>query len=172
MARPAHAAGRPVHSQGRLGTCLPRAGRREHRRPPTSGRACPIVCSSTTGGADALVSPSSSSRGGNSTCPSWAAAAIPAAMAATGPKCSLRARSTSPPSPPESRGSWAIGRNGSRTRSSSTIRRGGSIFRPAIGRLLAQLQDLARACWRLFGLRGYARVDFRVDRDIGRGFWR
>jgi D-alanine-D-alanine ligase len=25
------------------------------------------------------------------------------------------------------------------------------------------LQDLARACWGLFGLRGYARVDFRVD---------
>lgn len=29
--------------------------------------------------------------------------------------------------------------------------------------LVAELQDLARACWRLFGLRGWARVDFRVD---------
>jgi D-alanine-D-alanine ligase len=29
--------------------------------------------------------------------------------------------------------------------------------------LLARLADLARACWHLFGLRGYARVDFRVD---------
>jgi D-alanine-D-alanine ligase len=29
--------------------------------------------------------------------------------------------------------------------------------------LLLQLQSLARACWTLFGMRGYARVDFRVD---------
>ncbi|HUL06976.1 MAG TPA: hypothetical protein VLV76_11630 [Candidatus Acidoferrum sp.] len=31
--------------------------------------------------------------------------------------------------------------------------------------LLAQLEDIARTCWRLFGLRGYARVDCRVDGD-------
>ncbi len=29
--------------------------------------------------------------------------------------------------------------------------------------LLAQLEALARDCWQVFGLRGYARVDFRVD---------
>jgi D-alanine-D-alanine ligase len=29
--------------------------------------------------------------------------------------------------------------------------------------LLAELQRLAGACWRLFDLRGFARVDFRVD---------
>lgn len=29
--------------------------------------------------------------------------------------------------------------------------------------LLARLEVLARCCWDLFGLRGYARVDFRVD---------
>jgi D-alanine-D-alanine ligase len=29
--------------------------------------------------------------------------------------------------------------------------------------LLVQLEDMARTCWRLFGLRGYARVDCRVD---------
>ncbi len=29
--------------------------------------------------------------------------------------------------------------------------------------LLAELTRLSLACWRLFGLRGYARVDFRVD---------
>lgn len=29
--------------------------------------------------------------------------------------------------------------------------------------LLARLEAVARACWRLFGLRGYARVDVRVD---------
>jgi D-alanine-D-alanine ligase-like ATP-grasp enzyme/ribosomal protein S18 acetylase RimI-like enzyme len=29
--------------------------------------------------------------------------------------------------------------------------------------LAAELQRLALACWRLFGVRGYARVDFRVD---------
>jgi D-alanine-D-alanine ligase len=31
--------------------------------------------------------------------------------------------------------------------------------------LLRWLADLAVECWRLFGLRGYARVDFRVDTD-------
>lgn len=31
------------------------------------------------------------------------------------------------------------------------------------GPLLAHLQELALACWTLFDLRGYARVDFRVD---------
>ena len=32
-------------------------------------------------------------------------------------------------------------------------------------KLLETLTDLARRCWRLFDLRGYARVDFRVDRN-------
>lgn len=36
-------------------------------------------------------------------------------------------------------------------------------FAAADRRLLDQLADLASACWDLFGLRGYARVDFRVD---------
>jgi D-alanine-D-alanine ligase len=31
--------------------------------------------------------------------------------------------------------------------------------------LAARLKELALACWRLFGLSGYARVDFRVDGD-------
>jgi D-alanine-D-alanine ligase len=31
--------------------------------------------------------------------------------------------------------------------------------------LLNRLQDTALACWRLFDLRGYARVDFRVDEE-------
>jgi D-alanine-D-alanine ligase len=31
--------------------------------------------------------------------------------------------------------------------------------------LLARLEDVAKACWRLFGLSGYARVDFRVDAE-------
>ncbi len=35
---------------------------------------------------------------------------------------------------------------------------------PADGPLLAELNRLALACWRLFRLRGWARVDFRVDR--------
>jgi len=30
--------------------------------------------------------------------------------------------------------------------------------------LLLQLMDLARQCWRVFDLRGYARVDFRIDK--------
>ncbi len=36
-------------------------------------------------------------------------------------------------------------------------------FSPSDGPLLQSLRRLARACWDLFGLRGYARVDFRVD---------
>lgn len=32
-------------------------------------------------------------------------------------------------------------------------------------RLVSELRRLALACWDLFGLRGYARVDFRVGRD-------
>jgi D-alanine-D-alanine ligase len=28
---------------------------------------------------------------------------------------------------------------------------------------LGRLRELARQCWQLFALRGYARVDFRVD---------
>ena len=36
-------------------------------------------------------------------------------------------------------------------------------FPPSDRALLAELGNLARCCWRLFGLRGYARVDFRVD---------
>ena len=31
--------------------------------------------------------------------------------------------------------------------------------------LLARLEDVAKDCWRLFGLSGYARVDFRVDAE-------
>jgi D-alanine-D-alanine ligase len=36
-------------------------------------------------------------------------------------------------------------------------------FAPRDRPLLAELCRLARACWELLGLRGYARVDFRVD---------
>ncbi len=36
-------------------------------------------------------------------------------------------------------------------------------FAPSDGPLLERLQALALECWRLFGLRGWARVDFRVD---------
>jgi D-alanine-D-alanine ligase len=34
---------------------------------------------------------------------------------------------------------------------------------PEDASLLVRLKEMAAACWRLFGLRGYARVDFRVD---------
>jgi len=36
-------------------------------------------------------------------------------------------------------------------------------FPSADGVLLDRIGDLARACWDLFGVRGYTRVDFRVD---------
>ena len=36
-------------------------------------------------------------------------------------------------------------------------------FPPEDAPLLNRLQDLSRRCWQAFGLKGYARVDFRVD---------
>jgi D-alanine-D-alanine ligase len=36
-------------------------------------------------------------------------------------------------------------------------------FLPSDASLIAHLKELALKCWRLFNLRGYARVDFRVD---------
>jgi D-alanine-D-alanine ligase len=38
-------------------------------------------------------------------------------------------------------------------------------FSPADEPLVARLGDLARQCWDIFHLRGYARVDFRVDKS-------
>jgi D-alanine-D-alanine ligase len=38
-------------------------------------------------------------------------------------------------------------------------------FPPQDGPLLQRIGELARACWDLFGLGGYVRVDFRVDPD-------
>jgi D-alanine-D-alanine ligase len=49
----------------------------------------------------------------------------------------------------------------------STVRR--FAFTPEDGPLLAAMAEMALACWRLFSLRGYARVDFRVDKT-GRPF--
>ena len=40
-------------------------------------------------------------------------------------------------------------------------------FAPGDADLLAEMSRLSRACWELFGLRGWARVDFRVD-EAGR----
>jgi len=40
-------------------------------------------------------------------------------------------------------------------------------FPQSDGPLLARLADLALRCWDVFGLRGYARVDFRVDEQGG-----
>ena len=38
-------------------------------------------------------------------------------------------------------------------------------FSPADDKLISDLQDIAKQCWNLFGLRGYARVDFRIDKN-------
>ena len=36
-------------------------------------------------------------------------------------------------------------------------------FEPGDRSLLAELKHMALQCWQIFGLRGYARVDFRID---------
>ncbi|PKN63727.1 MAG: D-alanine--D-alanine ligase [Deltaproteobacteria bacterium HGW-Deltaproteobacteria-10] len=38
-------------------------------------------------------------------------------------------------------------------------------FSPEDDQLISDLQDIAQRCWNLFGLRGYARVDFRIDKN-------
>ena len=38
-------------------------------------------------------------------------------------------------------------------------------FPPEDGPLLKRMGELAMKCWNLFGIRGYARVDFRVDQE-------
>jgi D-alanine-D-alanine ligase len=38
-------------------------------------------------------------------------------------------------------------------------------FPPEDSALISHLQDIAKRCWDFFGLRGYARVDFRVDKE-------
>jgi D-alanine-D-alanine ligase len=38
-------------------------------------------------------------------------------------------------------------------------------FKPSDEQLLAKLMSLAKQCWNVFGLNGYARVDFRVDKN-------
>lgn len=38
-------------------------------------------------------------------------------------------------------------------------------FGPKDGALLKAFQELALACWKVFGLRGYGRIDFRIDHD-------
>ncbi len=38
-------------------------------------------------------------------------------------------------------------------------------FSPEDDQLISDLQDIAKRCWNLFGLRGYARVDFRIDKN-------
>jgi D-alanine-D-alanine ligase len=38
-------------------------------------------------------------------------------------------------------------------------------FSPQDDKLISDLKDIAKQCWNLFGLRGYARVDFRIDKN-------
>ena len=80
----------------------------------------------------------------------------------TVPRSCRRPRSTSRPSPRASRGSSATGQVERESFEFHNTPRTFD-FAPADRRLLDELAELARACWRLFGLRGYARVDFRVD---------
>lgn len=47
--------------------------------------------------------------------------------------------------------------------SASTVR--SFAFPPEDGPLLVRLAEIARSCWQLFGLAGWARVDFRVDAE-------
>ena len=115
------------------------------RRSPASGSAA----SAASG------SPSASSTGASSTFRCWAGPA--------GSRCCRRRRccsATIPPGKPrivDYAAKWHAGS----FEFCNTVRR--FEFDAADRPLLARLEDVAKACWRLFGLRGYARVDFRVD---------
>ena len=82
-----------------------------------------------------------------------------------GPSSCRRPRSASSITRRRSRASSATPRNGRRPRSSITIRRGSSRCRPRMRRSLERMGELAKRCWRVFQLHGYARVDLRVDAE-------
>ena len=78
-----------------------------------------------------------------------------------------RPKSTSPPSRPASRGSSAIGPSGSPD-SFEFAEHPADLRLPGrrTGRCWTAFATWPMDCWRLFGLRGYARVDFRVDAQL------
>ncbi len=82
---------------------------------------------------------------------------------ADGPELLPPPRSGSTPTRRERSASSATGRNGRRGRLNSRTPPGRSNFPHRTPRCLAHLKELALRCWKLFDLRGYARVDFRVD---------
>ena len=104
----------------------------------------------------AHVLPRPSSTVGSSTSRSW--------RAKTAPRSFPRRRSGSMPTRRERSASSATVPSGRRAPSSLTTRRGHSNFPRRMHRSSHRLKELALRCWRSFSLRGYARVDFRVDR--------
>ena len=80
-------------------------------------------------------------------------------------RCCRLPKSTSATFRPTNRGSSATRPSGTKLRLSITTRRDASSSRATDRGLLAELSRLAADCWNQFGLRGYARVDFRVDRQ-------
>ena len=100
-------------------------------------------------------SPRPSSRAASSTWPCW--------TARTGRRSCRRPRFSFPTSRRTSHASSATPPSGIRTPSSTATRSASFPTAAADGPLLAELARLALACWDLFGLRGWARVDFRVD---------
>ena len=192
---PRHSTGQQVDHQGGLGAGVAKPGRRGDRNGGRRrGIAPPVAATDRPVGPDRAL-PSSSLRDGSSTCRSSAAAqqhvsACPRAAAArvgegqgvrgvppsavrrppSGPPPSASPaagrKSTSRPFRRASRGSWAIGRSGRSAPSSFKTLRDGSTLLTRKSRYWSVYQALARDCWSLFGLRGYVRVDFRVD-DAG-----
>ena len=80
-------------------------------------------------------------------------------------RCFLRRRSVSTLIRREKSASSAIAPSGRRALSNSATRRVHSRFRKRTHRCSCRLKELALRCWKLFDLQGYARVDFRVDKE-------
>ena len=165
LAGAAHAAGRPMHHQGRLGTCLARAGRRGTSSPAESGRASRerLRDAGRQSGRPCFAEQFIEGREFNL---SLLGGARRAGSAALGRDRLLRlpARKTAHRGPSGEMGAGLV----------RVPPYAAAVRFPARGsrRCWPGCSDLARACWGLFGLRGYARVDFRVDRPAGRGSWR
>ena len=138
-----------------LGPGFPRFGRRGDRSRHAESKFFAAWASEPDSPAG-LVSPNGSSKAGSST-----SAFLPAPRAC---KSCRRRKSIFRPFRPKSRGSSAIGRNGREDsfEYKNTPRR--FDFPAYRSPLLEEIRALAKKCWKLFSLSGWARVDFSAWR--------
>ena len=142
--------------QGRLGTRLPRTGRRKHRARGRGGEPPATAARAAAAKRPPLVRRAIHRRAGVQSL------RLGRAGGSGGPAPGEIDFSAFPPDKPRIVGHAAKWREDS-FEFHHTPRR--FDFPAEDEELLDRLRGLARSCWELFRLRGYARVDFRVDGD-------